>query len=186
MPRRCPSSTERSLSSRRNGRWRIAAAHVSVGVRRVDPEARVLGSWSKSSPRPWSVGAVQAMRSCSVKQGFAPTNGLQPTSLRSPNLRAPASTVQLRAQKSTNPRKCQFVVQRESPPRVRSFFAEAARAGRPIEISIRPPQDLKRGRIAARPRRFAHDRLESQWSLVLIDIGGALFSVTPSASSPRK
>ena len=73
-----------------------------------------------------------------------------------------ADTVQLRAQEIDEPTKIRIVVQRD-PLRVYEVVRQRLRrAGGPIEIQpFGHHEDRKRGRIAARIRRFAHDRLEA-------------------------
>ena len=73
-----------------------------------------------------------------------------------------ADTVQLRAQEIDEPTKIRIVVQRD-PLRVYEVVRQRLRhAGGPIEIQpFGHHEDRKRRRIAARIRRFTHDRLEA-------------------------
>ena len=84
-----------------------------------------------------------------------------------------ADTVQLRAQEIDEPTKIRIVVERD-PLRVYEVVRQRLRRpGGPIEIQpFGHHEDRKHGRIAARIRRFAHDRLEADGRL-RIGIGGA-------------
>ena len=83
-----------------------------------------------------------------------------------------ADTVQLRAQKIEST-KIRIVVQRDPLGVYEVVRQRLRRAGSPIEIQpFGHHEDRKRGRIAARLRRFAHDRLET-YGRLRVGIGGA-------------
>jgi hypothetical protein len=92
-----------------------------------------------------------------------------------------ADTVQLRAQEIDEPTKIRIVVQRDPLRVYEAVRQRLRRAGGLIEIQpFGHHEDRKRGRIAARVGRFAHDRLEAYGRL------RAWSRRTPSALNARR